>query len=86
MDYKIEKVVTQSGRYFAVGTQPHQFNVGVIADEIVTEITYLVSDPAFGSAAGYLVKLGDGRQIEVYNFTEVWYAAEPATEGANANG
>jgi hypothetical protein len=86
MNYDIEKIVTRSKRYFAVGEQPYQHNTGVIANALVTEITHLVGDPALGSAAGYLVKLDDGRQVEVYDFAEVWYAAESVMEGDHANG
>lgn len=82
MQYKIDKVVTTSQRYFAVGVQAYQHNTGIISDALVTEITHLVGDPIIGSAEGYLVKFDDGRSVEIYNIAEAWYAAEPVTEGA----
>jgi hypothetical protein len=86
MEYEIEKVVTALGRVFHAGAQPHQTGSGVIADASVEEITFTVGDPAIGLAAGYAVKLSDGRRVELENVVEVWYFAdEPPTEGANAN-
>jgi hypothetical protein len=86
MDYRIEKVVTALGRVFHTGSQPHQAGSGVIADATVEEITFTVGDPVIGLAAGYSIKLSDGRKVELENVVEVWYFAdEPIMEGANAN-